>query len=139
MRESTQDRDKWLDRSTQTNSKDIDSYQLARAIAAAAEDRKAADIVLLGVEEISYLTEYFVIVTGFSKTQVKAIADSIETKIAENFGKHPLRSHGKSEGSWIVQDYSDVIVHIFLPEEREYYNLEAFWGHAQRIDFSMSN
>ena len=119
-----------------SNSASISSQQLALQIAAAAEDKKAQDIVLLKVSEVSYLADYFVIVTGFSQTQINAIAESIEEKLEEQFGLQPVRVSGKREGSWIVEDYAEVIVHIFLPEEREYYNLEAFWGHAERIQFN---
>jgi ribosome-associated protein len=115
---------------------DLSSERLAWKIAAAADDKKAGDIVLLKVSEVSYLSDYFVIITGYSKTQLKAISEAIEEKIATDFSRYPSRVSGKSEGSWIVQDYNDVIVHIFLPEEREYYNLEAFWGHAERLEFS---
>jgi ribosome-associated protein len=104
-------------------------------IAEAADDRKADDIIILRVSELSYLTDYFVIATGFSKTQVRAIATAIKDKVEENQQKTPLRVQGESEGSWVVLDYGDVIVHIMLPNEREYYNLEAFWGHAERLDF----
>ncbi len=114
----------------------IDSQELALQIAAAAEEKKAQDIVLLKVDEVSYLADYFVIVTGFSRTQLNAIAESIEERLEEKFNLHPVRVSGKREGNWIVQDYGDVIVHSFLPEEREYYNLEAFWGHAERLEFS---
>ena len=114
----------------------VTSEELAWKIAEAADDKKAGDIVLLKVMDISYLSDYFVIITGFSKTQIKAISDAIEDKIASEFNRYHSRVSGKAEGSWIVQDYNDVIVHIFLPEEREYYNLEAFWGHAERVEFS---
>lgn len=115
------------------------SQELAWKIAEAADDKKAADIAILQVEDVSYLTDYFVIATGFSKIQVKAIADAIEEKMSEQFQINPVRIEGKSEGNWIVQDFGEVIVHLFLPSEREYYNLEAFWGHAKRIEFSVSN
>lgn len=109
---------------------------LVLAIAQAADDRKAHDLVILKVTEISYLTDYFIIATGFSSTQVKAIADAIEEKVAEICHKAPLRVEGKREGTWILEDYGQAIAHIFLPEEREFYNLEAFWGHAQRLELS---
>ncbi len=114
---------------------EITSEQLANIIARGADEKKAEDIVLLSVADECYLTDYFVIVTGFSKAQMRAIADSIESKVKEELQRHPLRVEGKAEASWILQDYGDVIVHIFLPREREFYNLEAFWSHAQRIDF----
>ena len=117
----------------------IDSKELAWQIASAAEDKKARDIVLLNVSDVSYLADYFVIVTGFSRTQLNAIAEAIEERLEEEFELHPIRVSGKREGNWIVQDYGDVIVHSFLPEEREYYDLEAFWGHAERIEFSQSS
>lgn len=110
------------------------SEQLARTIVLGAEDKKGEDILLLKVTETCYLTDYFVIVTGFSKAQLRAIADSIEAKVKEEWGKEPLRVEGKAEASWIVQDYGDVIVHIFLPQAREFYHLEGFWGHAERIE-----
>ena len=113
----------------------IDSKELALQVAKAAEDKKAQDITLLKVSDVSYLADYFVIVTGFSRTQLNAIAESIEEQIEEKFNLQPIRVSGKREGNWVVQDYGDVIVHSFLPEEREYYNLEAFWGHAERIEF----
>ena len=113
----------------------IDTKELALQVAKAAEDKKAQDITLLKVSDVSYLADYFVIVTGFSQTQLNAIAESIEEQIEEKFNLQPIRVSGKREGNWVVQDYGDVIVHSFLPEEREYYNLEAFWGHAERIEF----
>ena len=115
---------------------EISEEQLARDIAEAADDKKAEDLVLLKVSEVSYLTDYFVIATGFSTTQIKAICDAIEQKIEEKYQLTPLRIQGKSDARWIVIDYGEVIVHIFMQEEREYYNLEAFWGHAERIEFS---
>ena len=111
------------------------SKELALTIAQAADDRKAGDIVILQVAEVSYLADYFVIVTGFSKAQVRAISQGIEQKVEMVWQRLPLRSEGQAESSWILQDYGEVIVHIMLPQEREFYNLEAFWGHAEQIEF----
>lgn len=112
------------------------ALQLAFAIAAAADSRKGGDIAILQVGDVSYLADYFVIVTGFSAVQVRAIARTIEEDLEETWHRRPLRTEGQGEGTWVVQDFGEVIVHIFLPREREFYNLEAFWGHAQRIDYS---
>ena len=112
-----------------------ESHHLAWSLATAADERKAEDIIILNVSEVSYLTEYFVIVTGFSTTQVRAIADSMEHKAETELQRVPLRTQGQSEGSWVVLDYGGVIAHILLPTERKYYNLEAFWGHGGRVDF----
>ncbi|WP_396426457.1 ribosome silencing factor [Leptolyngbya sp. FACHB-261] len=119
-------------------SPDDHSYQLAMTIAEAADDRKGGDVVLLRVGEVSVLADYFVLVTGFSKTQVRAIAGSIEDKVLEQWQRRPVRLEGQSEGTWLLQDYGEVIVHIMMPQEREFYDLEAFWGHAPRLVFSSS-
>ncbi len=118
------------------NTSDNQTQALAITIAQAADDRKASDIVILKVTEVSYLTDYFVIVTGFSRTQVKAIAEAIEEKVSQTHNQVPRQTEGKKDGNWILQDFGDVIVHIFIPEEREFYNLEAFWGHAERLELS---
>jgi len=104
--------------------------------AQAADDRKAVDIVLLQVSEVCYLADYFAIVTGFSNVQVRAISQAIADQVEEEWGRLPLRTQGLSDASWVVMDYGDAIIHIMKPQEREFYNLEAFWGHADRIDFS---
>ncbi|MBN3894216.1 MAG: ribosome silencing factor [Nostoc sp.] len=112
---------------------------LAATIAVAASDRKAGEIVLLKVAEVSYLADYFVIMTGYSRVQVRAIAQAIEGKVETELQRRPLRTEGKAEGSWVLQDYGDVIVHIMTPKEREFYNLEAFWIHAERISLPESD
>lgn len=111
-----------------------ESRELALISAAAAADRKGGDMVVLRVAEVSFLADYFVLVTGYSKAQVRAISQSIEDKVEEQLNRLPIRSEGQAEGSWVLKDYGDVMVHIMMPKEREYYNLEAFWGHAQRVD-----
>lgn len=115
---------------------DAESQTLAMAIVEAAIDRKGEDIVVLDVSEVSYLADYFVIVTGFSTVQVRALARSIEDTVQEKLGRLPLQVEGQAKGSWMLMDYGTVIVHIFLPDEREFYNLEAFWGHAQRVSLT---
>ena len=109
------------------------SENLALTIAEAALDRKAVEIILLNVAEISSLADYFVMMTGYSKVQVRAIADAIQGQVEIDWQRRPIRTEGKAEGTWVLQDYGDVIVHIMMPREREFYNLEAFWGHAERI------
>lgn len=111
------------------------SKELALVIADAGDDRKADNIILLNVEKMSYLADYFVIMTGFSQPQLRAISLSIEDKVYEKFNRIPVRIEGKNEGNWILHDYGDVIVHIFLPEARQFYDLEAFWGGAEKTVF----
>lgn len=113
------------------------SLDLALTAARAADERKGGDIRVLKVADVSYLADYFVVVTGFSAVQVRAIARTIEEAIKSELKREPLRTEGQLEGSWVLQDYGDVIVHIFMPEAREYYNLEAFWGHAEVVPFDV--
>ncbi|AVH63152.1 ribosome silencing factor [Nostoc sp. 'Peltigera membranacea cyanobiont' 213] len=116
-----------------------ESGKLAATIAEAASDRKAGEILLLKVAEVSYLADYFVMMTGYSRVQVRAIAQAIEGKVETELQRRPIRTEGKIEGSWVLQDYGDVIVHIMMPKEREFYNLEAFWIHAERISLPESD
>jgi ribosome-associated protein len=107
--------------------------QLAFLAAEAADDRKAGDMVLINIAEVSTLSDYLLIVSGFSKVQLRAISGSIIDKIEENFNRLPLRTEGQDRGGWILLDYGDLIVHIMMPEQREFYNLEAFWGHGEMV------
>ncbi|OUL21946.1 ribosome silencing factor [Nostoc sp. T09] len=115
------------------------SRKLAITVAEAASDRKAGEILLLRVADVSYLADYFVMMTGYSRVQVRAIAEAIEEKVGTELQRHPLRTAGKAEGSWVLQDYGEVIVHIMMPKEREFYNLEAFWSHAERLELPTSD
>jgi ribosome-associated protein len=107
--------------------------QLAFLAAEAADDRKAGDMVLINIGEVSTLADYLLIVTGFSKVQLRAICGSVIDKIEEDLHRLPLRTEGQNQGGWILLDYGDLIVHIMMPELREFYNLEAFWGHGEMV------
>jgi ribosome-associated protein len=113
------------------------SKALALTLAEAADDRKGADILILNVRDVSYLTDYFVIATGFSRTQVRALADAMQKAAVEHCHRAPAHIEGQSESNWIVLDYGDAIAHIMMPEARQFYSLEAFWGHAERIPFPL--
>ena len=114
------------------------AYQIALTAAHCADDRQGADILILSVGEVTVLADYFVIVTGFSKAQVRAIAKNIEEEIWDKFAHQPLRTSGELEASWVVQDFGAVIVHIMQPKEREFYALESFWGHAPKFMLTKS-
>jgi ribosome-associated protein len=113
----------------------MDSAGLAQLAAEAADDRKAVDIRLLRVEQVTTLTEWFLICSGLSDVQVRAIARSVEDRLEAEGSRLPLRREGLSEGRWILLDYGDLIVQVFTPQERRYYDLEAFWGHGESIPF----
>ncbi len=104
--------------------------ELAVAIAEYAEDRKALDIVQLDLRGIIGYTDYFVICTGRTDRQTKAIHDAVHIGMKNDHGILPRRVEGLSEAKWILMDYLDVVVHVFTPEMREYYRLEQLWGEA---------
>ena len=110
-------------------------FKMAWLAAEAADDRKGGDILLLQVGVVSSIAEYFVIVTGYSRVQVRAITNAVDDKIKEVLGRDPIRSAGTAEGIWSCLDYGDVVVHIQMPDTREFYGLEAFWGHSPRAVF----
>ena len=99
---------------------------LSRLIANAAADKKARGIVRLDIRQKTSIADYFVICEGDTDRQVRAITDSIVQACKEE-GIRPLRTAGYEDGSWVVLDYASVIVHVFLPGERSYYDLESLW------------
>lgn len=95
-------------------------------------EKKGFDVVVIDLSKISSaIAKYFVICTGNSDTQTKAIADSIEDTVKKNLGEKVWHSEGRASGEWILLDYIDVLVHIFLPNSREFYRLEDLWGDAE--------
>lgn len=102
------------------------SKELADAIAEALDAKKASDIKVIYVEDKTVIAEYFVICTGNSSTQVKALAGEVEYKIGLR-GIEPYHIEGRDNGAWLVLDYSNVIVHIFGREAREFYNLDKLY------------
>ena len=113
---------------------EISTDQLAKMIAANADDKKAENILVLDMRGITTLADYFVLCNGTSSTQVQAIVRSIEDGLAEEDIK-PIRKEGLDSYQWVVLDYADVMVHVFDQEQREYYDLEKLWGDADQIDW----
>lgn len=109
----------------------LPSRDLAEAAATLALDRKAADVVILDLREISSVTDYFVLCTGRSDVHVRAIVERIEAGLAE-MGERPLAREGVAHGSWALLDYGDVVAHVFQPDTRAFYDLERLWGQAPR-------
>ncbi len=114
----------------------IQPTEIALAVAEFAADRKALDIVQLDLREVTSFTDYFVICTGRSDRQVKAIHDGILAGLRERHELRPLRVEGLTEGRWVLIDYADVIVHVFTAETREFYRLETLWGEAPALALS---
>ena len=96
------------------------------------EDKKGTNITVLNLQGISIITDYFIIATGNSTTQTKAITDNLVEKLLE-LGIKILRIEGLPEATWVLLDCGDLVIHIMTPETREFYNLERLWGDAQEI------
>ncbi len=110
-----------------------DSLEKCLLCAKAAVEKKAFDLILLEMNKISSFTDYFLLCSGKSDRQVQAIAQAIEEQL-EQKGIRLLGQEGKTEGRWVLMDYEDVVVHIFLEPVRAFYDLEGLWIDAPRID-----
>ena len=106
--------------------------QIERAIAAA-EDKKAMDLVVLDLRKAAGFTDFFLIASGANARQIRAIADSVMEALAEE-GVKPAHVEGYDRSEWVLLDYFDFIVHVFMPETRMFYGLERLWGNAERIE-----
>jgi ribosome-associated protein len=106
----------------------LSSDQLAVAVATYAADKKATDIVELDVHEVLSYTDFFVICSGNTDRQTKAIHDAIHQGMKHDHGILPARVEGLTEARWILMDYLDVVVHLFTPQMRDFYRLEDLWG-----------
>src|SRR5213075_1047760 len=106
---------------------------LARTCAELASSKKAEDIVVMDLREISSFTDFFVICTGASEPQLKAIANELEDRIKTEHKRRPLNTDGYPISQWIIADYGDVVVHIFHPEKSAVYRLEDLWNDAPRL------
>ena len=104
--------------------------EMSQAICKAASDKKAHDIVIMDMKGISSSTDYFVVCSANTATQVRAIADNIEEELAKE-GVAFNHKEGYREGEWVLLDFGDVIAHVFMQEAREYYALERLWGDAE--------
>jgi ribosome-associated protein len=100
----------------------------------AALDKKAEDLVVLDLRNLSDVTDFFVICHGTSDRQAVTIADSIEQRLHEALGIRPASVEGRRTGEWILMDYIDFVVHVFVEEKREFYRLERLWGDAPQIE-----
>ena len=119
-------------RGARTSKQERDPLELARRIVELAEDKKAADIVLLDLTALTTLADYFVICSGGSERQLDAIADGIVSALRDEKTK-PIGREGTAASHWVLVDFGSVIVHIFTPPEREYYSLEKHWSEAKTI------
>jgi ribosome-associated protein len=108
---------------------DLSARAIADIVVEAATDKKAEDILVMNVSEVTTIADLFVICSGRGERQVQGISDGIVER-AKAAGRHPIGVEGYGEGRWILIDLGDVVVHAFVPEERDLYKLERLWGDA---------
>jgi ribosome-associated protein len=112
---------------------DPDVRAWAVAAARAGDDKKAIDAVILEVGAVLGITDVFVIMSAPNTRQVRTIADAVEEQVAAEFGLRPRKVEGRDELSWVLVDYGDIVVHVFLDEVRRFYDLERLWSDVPRI------
>jgi ribosome-associated protein len=112
-----------------------DVRQLSVVAARAAAAKKGEDTVILAVEPLLKITDAFVITSGTNARQVRTIADEVEEQVKQAGGPSPLRVEGLDDAQWVLMDYGDFVVHVFLDEVRRFYDLERLWGDAERWPF----
>lgn len=111
------------------------SAQLAQTAARILEDRKAQKVKVLDIRKLSSVADFFIVSSGKTDVQVRALADHVEEKLAEQ-GRRPDHTEGYRLGRWVLMDYGDVVIHIFREEERDFYGLERLWGDAPLVDYT---
>lgn len=111
----------------------MDSKKLAQLCRDFAENKKAENIVILDVRDLSSVTDYFVVASGTSQPHLRAIVDEITARLRDEHDLRPTRLDGSIQGAWIVLDFFDVIVHVMRTDERTRYDLEGLWGDAARV------
>jgi len=119
-----------------TRGKEMASDELARRLAAIADDKKATDVIALDVRELVGYTDYLVICTARNERQAKAIHDEVYHQLKRD-GWLPARVEGEREAEWVLMDYLDAVLHVFTPEPRERYRLEQLWGEAGQLKLDL--
>ena len=114
----------------------MDAKELVKYACEALLERKGHDLEVLHIEQLTTLTEYFVICSATSTTQVKALADSVEFHLKNDHGVMPHHVEGFESSSWILLDYGEVIIHVFTRESREFYDLDRLWQDGVKVDIS---
>lgn len=121
---------------TSTGNENFDPRAVAIQAARAADSKKATDIMVQDVSTSLAVTDYFVIATAQNPRQVDAIIEEVEDKLREGFDLRPLSRELATDGSWSLLDYGSVVVHVFMPESRDFYRLELLWNDADIIDLA---
>jgi ribosome-associated protein len=109
--------------------------RLASVAARAASAKKATDTLVLEVGAVLAITDLFVITSGANSRQVRTIAEEVEARVAQDSGRKPIRSEGLDDARWVLLDYGDFVVHVFLEEVRRFYDIERLWSDAPRLEW----
>ncbi len=109
--------------------------EILEVIIKALDSKRAEDIKAVGIRDLTIFADYFVIANGTSSTQTKALADVVEYEL-KKLGLEPVRTEGYSEANWIILDYTDIMVHVFNKETRDFYKLEKLWQDGEFMDIS---
>ena len=110
--------------------------EMAIVAAKALDSKKGSEIKVMEVTDLTSLADYFVICTGSSNTQINALCDPVEEKLAEEAGEKPLHREGHRGGVWVLLDYGCVVIHVFDTEAREFYGLERLWSDGKPVDLT---
>ncbi len=121
---------------TPIETEEFDSEEKVKLMALAADSVRATDIIVLDLRGLTIISDFFLICTGKSSIQIRAIADRIEEKMREQ-GYKKLRAEGYQEATWILLDYGDVVVHAMAEEQRSFYRIEEFWEAAPRVEIEL--
>ncbi|MDC3118600.1 ribosome silencing factor [Prochlorococcus sp. AH-716-K03] len=113
----------------------MDNKRLVLMAARACDEKKAKDIKLINIDKVSYLSEWILIAEGMSDVQVRSITKSVEGELRDKGNIEPIRKEGINEAKWALLDYGDLIVNIFQPEIRKFYDLESFWSNGDDLKF----
>ena len=111
----------------------MDINKITKTAWEALDDKKADNIVILNIGEVSVIADYFIIASGGNPSQINALVDSVEEKLSE-LNVKPVNIEDIQNASWVLMDYGDIIIHIFSKNDREFYNLERIWADCKEVD-----
>ncbi len=118
----------------------VNAEEITEAILAGMLDKKAMNVVVMDLREIKHaVSDFFIICSGSSDTQIDAIADAVEEEVKKRTGQTPWKREGRQNKEWVLIDYVDVVVHVFHPAKRQFFGLEELWGDAQVERIEASN
>ena len=113
----------------------MDNKTLVLIAARACDEKKAKDIKLINIDKVSFISQWIIIAEGLSDVQVRSITNSVEGELRQKANIEPIRKEGINEAKWALLDYGDLIVNIFQPDIRKFYDLEAFWSNGDNLNF----